>query len=196
MAIQPRKLPSIETLERLLDFNPETGTFIWKKRSPSDFVGKGGRRAQHNCRVFNSRFAGQPALCQQYGNRYLGGSIQKVQYGAHRVAYKMYYKREPEFVDHINGRKHDNRPENLRSVSWVDNCRNITLPSDNTSGAIGVKNHGKYWSASIGHEGKSVYLGRYPKFEMALIARRAAEKVLGYHPNHGKPRKVENAYSE
>nr|WP_175479900.1 HNH endonuclease signature motif containing protein [Paracoccus homiensis] len=107
---------------------------------------------------------------------------------AHRVAWAVIHGRWPNGeIDHINGDRSDNRLANLREVTKRENHRNMAIRSDNTSGVTGVywaREKGK-WAAYIKAD-KMVALGRYDTFAEAVAARRAAEKVLGYHPNHGR----------
>lgn len=92
------------------------------------------------------------------------------------------------FIDHINGVITDNRIENLRLVSPQENTKNISLSCRNTSGCLGVsRGPSGTWLARIQHEGKSTHIGSYQDKSHAIIARQAAEKVLGFHPNHGRP---------
>jgi hypothetical protein len=127
--------------------------------------------------------AGQEAgtFCED-GYRYI--RVDRKQYLAHRIIWKLLYGEDPEEIDHINGNRSDNRITNLRSVSRLENMRNRKRASDNTSGVTGVfwyKARSK-WRATISQK----ILGNFNKFEDAVAARKQAEKELGYHPNHGR----------
>lgn len=94
---------------------------------------------------------GKPALAGKSGCGYLCGILDKVQLRAHRVVYALYHDCWPiGDVDHIDGDKLNNCPDNLRDVPSVINSRNLALRSNNTSGYPGVyeRKPGK-WSATI-----------------------------------------------
>jgi hypothetical protein len=58
---------------------------------------------------------------------------------AHRIIWYMINDIWPDgSIDHINGIKTDNRPENLRIVSHRENMRNQKLRSDNKTGLTGL----------------------------------------------------------
>lgn len=82
-------------------------------------------------------------------------------------------------VDHINHNLLDNRKCNLRICSGSDNAKNKKIPKNNTSGVLGVyyidKSKSKKWRASIGVNGKTVYIGQYKTKEEAIEARQKAE---------------------
>lgn len=85
-------------------------------------------------------------------------------------------------VDHINRNPFDNRRCNLRYATPTQNNGNRKLEKTNTSGFRGVYWHkvAKKWMASIGENGKSVYLGLHPTREDAARARdQYARKVFG-----------------
>jgi hypothetical protein len=56
---------------------------------------------------------------------------------AHRIVWKMFNGDEPDFIDHINGVRSDNRIENLRPATKTINKLNESLRADSQSGFIG-----------------------------------------------------------
>jgi hypothetical protein len=91
-------------------------------------------------------------------------------------------------IDHIDGNGINNKWNNLREVTRSQNCRNIKLASNNTSGFIGVRwnEENKKWRALIGIDRKSKHLGYFDNLEEAIMARKNAERMFGFHPNHGR----------
>jgi hypothetical protein len=66
--------------------------------------------------------------------------------------------------------------------------KNSKLPLHNKSGVIGVhwnKNH-KYWCAQIMVDRKTIHLGSFKDINDAIKARKNAEKLYGFHENHGR----------
>ena len=90
-------------------------------------------------------------------------------------------------VDHKNGDGLKNIRSNIRVVTSLDNNRNLPTPHNNTSGHIGVSStENGNWRSYITHDGKQVALGTYTSFQEAVDARKAAEKLYGFHENHGR----------
>ena len=83
-----------------------------------------------------------------------------------------------EVVDHIYGKRFDNRTSELRIASSTQNNQNKRIRSDNTSGVIGVywSNNRSKWYAQITIDGKTKSLGCYKDLRDAVRARLAAEK--------------------
>lgn len=79
-------------------------------------------------------------------------------------------------VDHINHSRFDNRIENLRLATSAENSRNRP-PTRST-------HHGVY--ESKGRYRVSIWIGTFDTLEEAVAARRDAERVYNYHPNHGQ----------
>ena len=107
---------------------------------------------------------------------------------AHRVIWKMIYGTEPDQIDHDDRNRSNNRLKNLHAATVVTNQQNTKKSSNNTSGVTGVsfdRVDGK-WLAAIGIGGKRKTLGRFKDKEDAIKARQDAEKLYGFHPNHGK----------
>lgn len=92
-------------------------------------------------------------------------------------------------IDHINGIRSDNRIENLREVTRVENSRNQQIKSNNVSGAIGVRfnQHIDKWESYIKVNYKKIHLGSFNSKQSAIKARKDAEKKYGFHENHGRP---------
>lgn len=84
----------------------------------------------------------------------------------HRLVMERVLGREltnKEFVDHINGNPLDNRRENLRVVSLLENARNKAVSRSNKAGLKGVCFHKrqKKWIAQILVNGKHIWLGTF-----------------------------------
>ena len=89
-------------------------------------------------------------------------------------------------VDHINHVRTDNRIENLRAIPVHLNAKNRAVNSRNKTGITGVHLtvNGTY-EAQIADQYRRIHLGKFKTLEEAVLARKNAEKNLGYHPNHG-----------
>ena len=156
-----------EYLKSVLEYDETTGHFIWIKRTaPCVKVGEvaGGLNVHGYWRIslFNKRW-----LAHRLAFLYMTGSFPKDE------------------VDHLNHRSDDNRWCNLREVSHQENGKNQKLRRTNKSGFTGVLHDGHRWRAEITVDGKGKFLGYYDTIYGAIVARKAAEKGLGYHKNHG-----------
>ena len=96
--------------------------------------------------------------------------INRKLYKEHRLVFLLHRGYLPNFLDHINGEKNDNRIENLRPATALENNRNAKIRVDNTSGAKGVSWHssGKKWQATININGKLTYLGLFKTMNEAV----------------------------
>jgi hypothetical protein len=166
-------LPPTDVLRSMFRYDAETGKLYWLPR-PSD--------PRWN-RVFAEKEAGGID-----GKGYVRIRTEGNNWNAHRVVWKLVYDEEPEFVDHINGDRADNRLVNLRSVTQTENARNTKVKRHNTSGVSGVhwRTKDRRWAATIHDSGVLVRLGQYREFADAVAARKKAEVKYGYHPNHGR----------
>lgn len=106
----------------------------------------------------------------------------------HRIGYALHYGTLDKNVsiDHIDGNKLNNTISNLRAVSHKTNLRNQKLRSTNKSGQMGVYRHGDRWRVRITVDGKYKHIGIFDTKELAVQARKQAEKQHGFHENHGR----------
>jgi len=165
------------------NYDHETGALLFRERSQAEFTP--ARYASH------LKMIGKPA-----GSVTVGGYIHVVMdgkyYAGHRIAWLIVngeWVEYPAFeIDHINGDRADNRLSNLRKVTKSQNQRNAGQRINNTSGVHGVNWKPKYnstpgdgrWVARIWNGPRHVYLGSFESLHEASIARKAAERVLGY----------------
>lgn len=90
-------------------------------------------------------------------------------------------------IDHINHVKDDNRLENLRLVSHLQNHHNMPKRKNQVSyPGIHFCNRDKKWVARIWYNCKSKYLGEFNNQSDAIMARKKAEVAFKYHENHNK----------
>lgn len=171
---------SPEYIRTRLDYSADTGRFTW-------------RRSEPHGKAWNTRFEGKEAFTYKSKRGYLVTNVRyegkPVLLLAHRVAWAHHYGEWPSGqIDHIDGNRLNNRVGNLRDVTSAENAKNMARSSANTSGVTGVYLHSQTgkWTAQINAFGHKVGLGCFEKWEDAVIARKAAERVLGYHPNHGR----------
>lgn len=157
----PNPLPAQERLRELLDYDPETGVFVWKCK-------------QHG--VTRGSVAG---VTTNQGYKVI--CIQYIKYMAHRLAFVWMTGDCPDVVDHINRNRLDNSWSNLRPATIALNSRNSGLRSDNTSGFKGVywRRQNNKWAAKIEINKKTKSLGYFlTKEEAASAYKKAAEAAL------------------
>jgi hypothetical protein len=159
---KPNPLPSLAELNDLLDYDPETGLFTWKKTR--------SRLARAGSIAGTPHSAGYIHIC-----------INGKQLLAHRLAYKMFYGSDPvDQVDHIDCDKKNNSIANLRDSTNTQNQRNVKAFKNNTSGFKGVLanplSRKSPWKAYIRFNNKNNYLGSYKTKEEAASAYEKAAK--------------------
>ena len=171
-----RPLPTAEEVRALLDYDPATGLFRWR-RAVAQRVRVGA--------IAGSRNVGGYTYIGIDGRRYL----------AHRLALLYVTGAWPAAgVDHRDGDPGNNRLANLREATQAANLQNLAKQSRPTSSRyIGVswENSRRRWRAEIQHEGKPWRLGRFATEELAYAAYLAAKAEL--HLTNPVPR--ESAYS-
>ena len=156
-------------LKELFRYDPVSGKLYWR-------VNKSSR----------ARIGVEANCLTKYG--YYNVSIDYKRYLVHRIIWKMITGTDPDSIDHINGTRHDNRIENLRSVDTSINMKNKSIRKDNPHGKTGAywNKQNKNWRATIGLNGKLKCLGSFKNKEDAVKARNEAELKYNFHENHGR----------
>ena len=127
----------------------------------------------------------KPAFVINHNRGYKMGRFNGRNYLAHRVAWFLSHSHWPKEIDHINGKKADNRLCNLRDVTRRENTRNLPRRGDGPVGVAWLSNLQK-WRARIKVCGQEKHLGVFETRAEAVMARRAAEREFGFHTNHGR----------
>lgn len=146
-------LPSCATVRALLDYDPATGIFTWKRT---------GRRA------------GGPA---GENNSYWLIGIDYVRYYAHRLAWLWMTGKAPEQeVDHRDRDALNNRWSNLREATSSQNKHNRGVTRRSRSGVKGVhwNERDQKWEASLMVDYKRTRLGNFDSIAEAAAAYRSA----------------------
>jgi hypothetical protein len=177
-----KNLPSPELLRKLLRYEPSSGKLFWRKRPNEMFKTSG------DCKRWNATYAGNEAGSLKRDG-YISIKVISCVTSSHRIVWAMQTGGWPKGeIDHINGKKTDNRMSNLRDVKHSENMKNQKTPKNNKSGVAGVfwDKSAKKWKATIYHKNKSIYLGRFEQKDDAIAARLCAQGNYGYHENHCK----------
>lgn len=173
-----------EYVKDAFQYDAQTGLLTWRVRPRSHF------RSDRGWRTANSQNAGKVVKSGSSGDGYVRVCLDNKQYLAHRLAWLITHGEWPAGqIDHVNGKRSDNRLENLRDIPGEENQRNMRRFRSNTSGQVGVNffKPANMWRAYINIEGKRSELGYFKEFDEAVAARKCAERRFGFHENHGRP---------
>jgi hypothetical protein len=150
---------SQEYLRSILEYAPETGQWYWRV----DRVSGNGKSQAH---------AGDLAGGAHDDLGYRCIYIDKLQYYASRLAFLYTLGRWPkDDVDHINGRRDDDRWDNLREANRSENCINRVYPLKASGLPRGITRRYKSFEVTWCKR----FQGSFITLDEALAARKAAE---------------------
>lgn len=166
MPVEMNSLPSLERLNELLEYNPETGEFTWKLST--------------NGRIKIGSMAG----CQHHSG-YCTIGVGSTQYQAHRLAWLMGHGQDPGDlqINHINSNRGDNRLANLELVTNRQNSQHASQSGvRQKSLPPGVKwcAQDQKYQARIKINGKTCHLGSYSSLSAASRAYKAIEPLADH----------------
>lgn len=177
----PQDLPSVAYLTECFAYDPDSGALTWKERPADHFPGVGAHRR------FSEKWAGRLAGTPNVSG-YLVAYVSGRSYFVHRLVWAIHYGQYPEqLLDHINGKRDDNRIVNLRDVSSSVNGRGQGKKRNNTSGYNGITWDSKnnMWRAQVMFNGRGIHLGRFTNIADAVSAREKANESLNFSGYHG-----------
>lgn len=156
--------PSVNELREMIHLDQDTGRMFWKPR-------------QNTIAGWNERCAGKETFTRTDRKGYKVGTLLNRHAKAHHVVWALTKGEWPSgIVDHIDGDKANNRPENLRLASASQNNFNCKAYRNNKSGLKGVSWHSarSKWIAQIAANGRNRLLGYFETKEDAHQAYCAA----------------------
>lgn len=140
-------MATIDRVRELIDYDPLTGEFRSRKRR------------------------GWKSKCGSISRGYLRIKIDGRSYLAHVLAWAIMTGKWPDReIDHRNRVKLDNRWENYRLATRLQNCNNRSLSRNSPSGVNGVTQLRGKWRVRL----RGQFLGYFPTKEEAIkVAKRA-----------------------
>lgn len=148
-----KSLPTKEHLDRLFIYEPETGNLI--RRITTSSNAKEGDVIKNFCKKGYRRARLGENSCY-----------------AHRIIWKMYYNQEPpDFIDHKNKDKSDNRIENLIESNPSHNGFNRNVQKNNKSGFTGIKIKSCKFVVTINKNKRTLFIGTFDTLEEAINER-------------------------
>lgn len=147
-------------IKEYLSYCPDTGEIRWIK--------------DLGCKIKAGRLAGCGGT-EKSPYRFV--RIFGKKYKAHRLAWFLFHGKHPDgHIDHKNGNQSDNRINNLRVVTQVENQQNRKKKTKNGEYCCGVTSRNGKWYAHITVKGETINLGRFIEKNDAQIAYLKAKK--------------------
>jgi len=116
-------------------------------------------------------------------NRYININLFATIYQVHKIIYYLHHNVWPDYIDHINGVRDDNRIENLRVSSPKHNSRSARSPTKGATsryrGVSRYKRHSK-WQAMVCVNNKRIFLGYFTCEKKAALAYNKAATRFGF----------------
>ena len=110
---------------------------------------------------------------------YLRGRYKEHRFLVHQVVFLMQHGYVPECIDHIDGNIHNNKIENLREVTKMQNSHNSKIRKNNSTGVPNVfwyEKTNRYLVKVVANK-KTAFTGYFKNLELAeLVASEARTK--------------------
>ena len=117
---------------------------------------------------------------------YIRGRYKEHRFLVHQVIFLMQHGYVPECIDHIDGNIHNNKIENLREVTKMQNSYNCKIRKNNTTGVPNVywfKKTNSYLEKVMANR-KAVFTGYFKDLELAELV--ASEARTKFHNGYNR----------
>lgn len=169
--------PSQTDVKKLFSYDDIAAALRWNIRDVSSGVSK------RNLKSWNIKHAGKLAGHQD-NQGYAKICLNKQVYSAHRLIWILHFGEIPEGleIDHIDGNRSNNRPENLRLVTHSENCKNSRKLRPTGELKSGVHWHAsrQKWRARVGYNMQRMHLGFYDDRAEAERIVAVVKRALGF----------------
>lgn len=121
-------------------------------------------------------------------DKYFQIQINKKPFLIHRLIFLYHHGYLPAYIDHIDCNRGNNKIENLRAATKINNGQNLKKRIANKSGYKNVfwKKDIKKWAVQLPIDGKKKWFGSYFDIEVArFVAETMRHKYHGKWANHG-----------
>lgn len=141
-----------EKMKAYIRYDPLTGLLYWITTHPR----------------FKSKVGLIDGTFDKQGYRLI--NFMGTMYKYHRVAYYLYYKIQPNIIDHIDGNVANNNIDNLSNTTISGNGRNKKMHRSGAIPGVRFNNKANKWVAYTTRSPKQIHLGSFSTKEQALDA--------------------------
>lgn len=134
----------LNTCNKRLAYNPNTGLFTWKWHYNKSKIGSLAGCNSHNYKAVSMIIEGNR-------NNYL----------LHRIAFLIMKEYWPKYIDHVNRDGKDNRWCNIRECTGAQNNANIPAHKRSRTQLKGVFLSGKKYLTKITNNGVNIHIGTF-----------------------------------
>lgn len=170
-----------DLLKEVFTYDQTSGKFIWKEDRPVNHFS-----TVTGYRVYLKQRAGKVA-----GTNYASGTENRQavsitilgeckRFKIHKLVFLYHYGYVPEYIDHIDGDYHNNRIENLQTISSSLNTAKAGMFSHNTSGYRGCRYREREdcWIVNLKVNKHGYYLGQYKDLQYAAAVYNKFAKII------------------